>query len=334
MNDLKLLSCIVNVLVFVLLGFPGYIMKKKKLLNNTHIDGLSLILVNVLWPAMVIDAMAHVKYNNELMHESIYTLVVSSLMYTVSVVIMYLICKYRKIKKEILAVIVFGVAFNNTGLIGMPFVNQILGSEALFFGSLIEMINDIFIFTIGIIIMNSNTNAKDIRNTYDGKKINVKKNNKIDIKSILSPGFISVFIGFAIFLFKIQLPNVISEPLGYLAKATAGIALLIVGASFADVDFCMCFKNKHVYFATFFRSLVVPVLMFLVLIIFGEANRLANQVIVIMSIMPAASVTIIFSRQYKKDVSVAIGFVMFSTIALIMLVPILLLIMSAVCKCT
>ena len=52
------MEAVSSVGVFLLLAIPGYLFTKKKILQSRQVEGLSSVLVNFLWPAMVVDAMA------------------------------------------------------------------------------------------------------------------------------------------------------------------------------------------------------------------------------------------------------------------------------------
>ena len=63
------MEAVSSVGVFLLLAIPGFLFTKKKILKSQQVEGLSSVLVNFLWPAMVVDAMARVQASRELMHQ-------------------------------------------------------------------------------------------------------------------------------------------------------------------------------------------------------------------------------------------------------------------------
>ena len=58
MRTQAFLEAVSSVGVFLLLAVPGFIFTKKKILTSRQVEGISSVLVNFLWPAMVVDAMA------------------------------------------------------------------------------------------------------------------------------------------------------------------------------------------------------------------------------------------------------------------------------------
>jgi len=314
MESLSLFSCIGSVLIFILLAVPGFVTRKYKFLSASQIDGFAFILVNILWPAMIIDSMSSVTISKNLINMGIYTAIISTIVYTMSLIIAFLYVKTRKIPNVLGSIFIFAIAFNNTGFIGMPFIKEVLGNEALFIASIIELVNDIFIFTIGIMLFQSSHSNK----------------RKIDFKSFRSPGFISVILGLLIFSFHICLPVLIIKPIGYLANATTAMAMFLVGAQLGETSLKELYKEKKAYEVNFFRLLVIPLLLFVFLYLTNKNWSLANSVLVIMFGTPVATCTAIFSRQYRCDYHFATKCVMLSTFFSAITLPIWLLLTSRI----
>lgn len=70
MQTQAFLKAVSSVGVFLLLAVPGFLLAKKKILTGRQVEGLSSVLVNFLWPAMVVDAMAQVQASRELVAAS------------------------------------------------------------------------------------------------------------------------------------------------------------------------------------------------------------------------------------------------------------------------
>ena len=314
MESLSLFSCISSVLIFILLAVPGYVSRKYKFVSTTQIDGFAFILVNILWPAMIIDSMTSVTISKSLIHMGIYTAVISTIVYTMSLIIAMAYVKIRKLPNALGAIFIFAIAFNNTGFIGMPFIKEVLGNEALFIASIIELVNDIFIFSIGLMLFQSSFSNK----------------RKINMKSFLSPGFISVIVGLLIFSLHIHIPSLITKPIGYLSNATTAMAMFLVGAQLGETSLKELYKERKAYEINFFRLLIIPLLLFVFLFFTSKQWTLANSVLVLMFATPVATCTAIFARQYKCDYHFATKCVMLSTFYSAITLPIWLLLTSRI----
>ena len=70
MRTQAFLEAVSSVGVFLLLAVPGFIFTKKKILTSRQVEGISSVLVNFLWPAMVVDAMAQARADAELVRQA------------------------------------------------------------------------------------------------------------------------------------------------------------------------------------------------------------------------------------------------------------------------
>ena len=179
----------------------------------------SSIIVNILWPAMVIDVMSNMQVSKESVHTVLITGLISMVVYLSSSLIFLLYWKLRRADNCMVGLLTFCCACNNTGFIGMPFIRAALGDEALFIASIAEIVNDLFIFTVSVTL------------TKYGKDEKLG----LDWKSMLSPGFISVFVGLAIFFFEIPIPSCIASDLSYMSDSITAMAMLLIGAQLCDV---------------------------------------------------------------------------------------------------
>ena len=111
------------------------------------------MLVNFLWPAMVVDAMAQVQASRELVRQAGQAALWALVVIAVGAVCAWIWLKVGKIGSVPGGILVFAAAFANTGLIGMPLIRLLLGEEMLFLASIVELVNDVLIFTVGILLI-------------------------------------------------------------------------------------------------------------------------------------------------------------------------------------
>ncbi len=309
-----IITCINVLFVFILLLLPGFFSAKKKFFTSHQMDGLSFMTVNFLWPALVIDVMSKVELSQEMIEISIYTAVLSFAYYIVIGTIAWFYWKLRKSPKALHGILTFATTITNTGFIGIPLISIAFGEEAVFIAAIAEVVNDLVVFTVGIMLLQS------------GKSEKVG----IDLKAMLSPGFLSVVAGLLIFIFQIPLPSCISQTLGYMSNAVTAVVMFLLGAQIAEIDFREIMKNRKILEMIGLRLLVVPAIMTAVLVLFFPERVLANQVMIMMAAMPTASCLAIFSRTYKLDYQFATTCTMSTTLGLLMTLPIWLVLLNVV----
>ena len=52
---------VTSLLTMIILAIPGFLMRKKEMISKEQIDGVGKILMNYLWPGMVLQAMLSVE---------------------------------------------------------------------------------------------------------------------------------------------------------------------------------------------------------------------------------------------------------------------------------
>ena len=139
MQTQAFLKAVSSVGVFLLLAIPGFVFTRKKLLTGRQVEGISSVLVNFLWPAMVVDAMAKVQASRELLRQA-----GQSALWALMVIVLGALCAWIWLKVDKIGsvpggILLFAAAFANTGLIGMPLIRLLLGEEMLFLASIVEL---------------------------------------------------------------------------------------------------------------------------------------------------------------------------------------------------
>lgn len=307
-------TCINVVLVFLLLLVPGFFSAKKKYITPNQVDGFSFLITNFLWPALIIDVMANVELSQEMIEVTIYTAVVSFAYYFIVGTIAFFYWKVRKSERVLQGILTFAITVTNTGFIGIPMISIALGEEAVFLAAIAEVVNDLVIFTVGLMVLQIGK---------EGKK-------GLDLKAMCSPGFLSVIVGLFIYAFQIQLPDFLGQTCSYLSNAVTPVAMFLLGAQLAEISFKEVIKNKKILEVMILRLLIVPALVTIVLFCFFSGKALANQVVIMMAAMPTAACLAIFSRTYKLDYKFATTCTLSTTVGFLVSFPMWLVVLKMI----
>lgn len=193
---------------------------------------------------------------------------------------------FRKGDREQNTLFRYSSIYGNVGYMTLPLTEAILGDEGVFYCSAVVMAFNVVSFTHGVYIMN-NEGGK-----FDKKKL------------ILNPGVISVLIGLPLFIFKIDLPALINEPISYLATMQTPIAMLIFGTFLAHTKINDIFKHKKILIVSIMKLLVLPAAMVGIYKLFGLSGTLLIA-LTISSCAPTANNTVMFAAKYNKDTGLA-----------------------------
>jgi len=192
---------------------------------------------------------------------------------------------FRKGDKDTNCIFKYGTVYGNAGYMALPLANAVLGDEGVFFCSAVVMAFNMFNFTHGIIVMSGDTKFRPI-------------------KLLLNPGTLSVLIGAPLFLLSVNLPQMISVPIDYVASLNTPFAMLIFGTYLANTDLKTMFNDKKIYLVSLFRLLIIPVVCIGGYRLFGVSGTLLVSC-AITAAAPSANNTILFAAKYDRNTSIA-----------------------------
>lgn len=296
-------------MIFIMI-IPGIIFRKKGLIDINQSKGISTVVVNLTWPCLVIDAM-QVKFSQEIFKRSQYIFVIVLLVFAIAFIVGFLLVKILKIKREQGGIFAFMLVFANTGFMGIPVINALYGKEAVFYASIIEMVSDIMLFTVGVMLIQLSTGIK----------------TKISFKEFLTPGMIGVIIGYVMFLCNFQLPGFLGHSVNIIGAATTPLTMFVIGIQIGELRFKELLGNGSIYVMSFVKLLIIPIIALLIMRFIFDDTSLLAKVLIISFAMPVAACTTIFSQQYNADVGFATKGVLLSTVVSVATIPIFAMIL-------
>jgi predicted permease len=253
-----------------------------------------------------------IPFDSQVMADSARISIVTLVIFAALAILSFPLAKSLRVSKTKQYLIMFMLLFGNTGFIGLPVIKALYGTDALFYAAIVEVINDILLFTVGIMLIQLSAGAK----------------LRMDPKQIISPGLVGVFIGLILFLLNIQLPEVIASPIAMVGNATTPQTMFVIGGQLASLKLKEIAGDWKVYGVIFIRLLVIPLIaLAIVRLCMGEFTLL-EKVIVISFAMPAAAASAIFSQQYKGEEAFATKSVLMTTVCSILTIPVFAIIME------
>ncbi len=201
----------------------------------------------------------------------------------------------------------YAVSYGNMGYMALPLCNAILGSEGVFYCSAGVVAFNILSFTHGIWCINKG----------EGK-------TKFELKRlVLNPGVISVLVGLPLFVFDIELPDVINSAVGHISNLNTPLAMIFLGTYIANTDLKTMFKEKNNYLVIFLKTIVLPLIMFCIFKLFGISGALLTACMISASV-PSANNTVMFSAKYGKDTGVASKVVAMCSLVSVFTMPVMI----------
>ena len=147
----------------------------------------------------------------------------------------------------------------------------------------------------------------------------------MSIKRIITnPVVIAVFIGLLIFISPVKLPSVLYNACDSLGNINTPLAMIILGTYIAQSKILDLFNNKHTYYISFIKLIIIPILTAVLLKFVPNAFYDIKMVMYIASITPTGMTVAMLSQIYGSDYSYGAQIVGLTTLLSLITIPITL----------
>ncbi len=286
-----------TIIMFLLMMIGVALFKTKKL----TVDGskaLGNILIYVIIPCVVINAYL-TEFSIERLKGLGLAFVLSLAALLIAMIISHIVFKKHPIED-------FGSSFSNAGFMGIPLVQAVLGTEAVFYVSAFVALLNILQWTYGVFII-----------TKDKKTISVKK-------ILTNPVLISFVIGIVLFLLPVSMPAVVTKTFSLVSGMNAPIAMISIGTYLAQTKLKDMFTDKAAYACTVIRLIVIPLVTLALLTLVPSSYMTLKQAILIVAATPVGSNVAIFAQIHNKNYTQAVKSICLSTVCSIIIMPLIL----------
>jgi predicted permease len=305
---MNLSPSVVQTLVLFFLMAIGFVAGKTRILDAAGSKGLSLLLVNFILPALVVESMQR-PFTPQLRNLAFEMLGVSFLAYAIAFPLAWFLVRAIGAKGAERGPHAFGAIFSNCAFMGFPVVEAILGKDAIFFASIANIPFQLLAFSVGPYIL-----AKTAGGTA-----------KMGVSSFITPVAIASVFGFALFMGGVTLPSPIGTTLTLLGDTTTPMSMVLIGSIVSRMDFRTAVGRARLYATSLYRLLFFPLALFALLWILGFKGLLLSLP-VILAAMPVAANSAILAEAYGGDSETASALVLVSTLLSLLTIPVLALI--------
>jgi predicted permease len=194
--------------------------------------------------------------------------------------------------------------FGNVGFIGYPIVGAIFGHQAIFYAAILNVVNTLAVFTIGVMLVN-------------GGQRRMLFQPKILISSPMVAAYLAILI---VTLGIDNIPDVVSQPITMIGNITVPGALLIIGSSMSRLSWRTMLGSRVVYATTAFRLLILPLLLYAIFRVIGFDSLVVNINTLIIA-MPVATYGTILCLRYGRDTTLITEITLISTLLSVLTIP-------------
>lgn len=311
-----------NVIIFVLLAIPGYLMVKSKLLKAKDSGLLSTLLMYVGMPALILGNTLGL----ELTGEFALSLVIMALISVMAHLLMFASTKWLCGHEEnaaVRAMMRFGATFANSGFVGIPLAMAVFPGDAVLLAYLTvcNIVMNVTMSTLGAYLL-----------TGDKSVVRPKK-------AFLSPIMLSFLAGIALNLLGVAkaVPE-INTFTNHLKGMVTPLAMVVLGMKLADVSFKQMMTSRRMYYISLLRLVLYPIVGTAAILLLQQISFLAISQSGVMGFfmsmaMPTATLAVVFADQYQGDSQSAAYFALGTTILSVLTIPVLYALLTYVGGC-
>lgn len=294
-----------------LMIFMGYLIVKTGLVRDDDSKVLSKIILYLIVPCVIINAF-QVDYTTDTVKGLLIAFAASVMTQVILLVVISVAGRLLHLNE----VEVASVYYSNSGNLIVPIVTFILGQEWVLYGCVFMSVQLVFLWTHCKKIISREA-------SYDWKKI------------ILNINMISIFIGVILFFTGIRLPEIIGNTLASVGTMIGPASMIVTGMLFAGMNLKQIFANKRVYFITFLRLIVVPLIALVLIKLSNLASFSADgnkiMLIVFLAIItPSASTVTQMCQVYGNDSRYASAINVITTLLSIITMPVMVMLFQMI----
>lgn len=296
-----------QICVMFLLMLTGYVFYKRGMITDQGSKELGKILLYLVIPVVVINNFC-IERTAEKAAELLQSTLLAGAAMLAAIVISHIVFGKRD------GISCFSSAFSNAGFIGIPLVTAVMGSQYVFYISVMIVFVNALQWTYGVYVITSD------KNVISPKKI------------MTNPIVLSVIAALIIFFSGIgsHMPGVVTSVFSSIAGLNTPIAMMVSGVFLAQSDLLAMFKKKKTYIVCLLRLVLIPLATLAVfrLLPFGSSEM--KLALMIAAAAPVGSNVAVFAQAYDKNYTDAVEQVCLSTILCLLVLPLVITLASVV----
>ena len=300
-----------NVLLFVALALPGYLLVKCKLMKQEQSGALSKLLMYVGMPFLILSGtINNLTFNKETLL-SVGLVALVGVGYTLATFLVSRPLTAMEREEKGRGMMRFCAVFSNNGFLGIPLAIAVFGQSSHVFTVLIvlNIITNVLMYTLGAYLVSG-----------DKKSISLKK-------AFFNPVLIAFLIGVVLNLLKVKeyIPEVVTY-VGHFSNIVTPVSMTILGMKMGAVKLSALFSSWKTYYTSALKLIAFPAVIVAVMLalraLFTEIVS-AEMVLgfFVAFAMPTAGLASTFADSFGGDTDNAVAFTLGTTLLSILTIP-------------
>ena len=260
-----------QVAVLFLLIFAGFACVKTGAVKIEAKKAFSDLLIYLIVPAMVINSYL-TEFDPKVLQNLLRSFALSTVLLLLGLVITFLLT-LRIGKEKNTPILRFACIFSNAAYMGFPLIQALFGAEGLLYASAYVTVFNILLWTVGYAMVSGKVRPGEV------------------LHSILTtPVLWSVLLGLTLYLCRVDVPELIRQPLQLVGSMNTPLSMIITGMLIAGSKPEKLLGNREIYRIILIRMLFIPLASFLLFRLLG-VQGMAAEVVLLLEACPCAAIT-------------------------------------------
>jgi hypothetical protein len=297
------IQAIISQMLILFTGIAlGYIANKCHIMDADFNRKLSQLVLHVTTPFMVLNSV--IGSEKALSNHDVFVFtIVAFAAFAVSILVAQIVPYVLRAPAEQRGVYRFMTIFSNAIYMGVPIVQAVFGTSAVFYAAIYLLPFTLISYTYGVYLVSGQA--------------------KFNPKLLLSPSIIAILVSYGLYLYDWSAPQVLIDASEFIGRITTPAAMLIIGASLANLPLRSVVTDVRVYAYSAIRLIAMPIIVYYIMRVF-VSNELILGMITILVAMPAATNATMMCSQYGGDTDTASKGIFISTLLSIFSIPLIM----------
>lgn len=285
----------------------GFLLDRRRFVSRDALQALSRIVVDVMMPALIFSSIV-TQFSRDSILAGYKLPLLGLLTFSVGAAVGLIAVKLLKEQdREKKNTIIYLLTINNYGYLTVPLAYMLFGEQGVALLFLHNLGCHIVFWTFGVWLLS-------------GARLTTKS-----LKPIINAPFIALLVSLAIPLIGAEkyVPALLIEVASTLGKGAIPLIMLVIGSTLAEIEFKDGFMDKTIVWIAAARLLIIPVIAILILKML-PLPELYRNIAIIVAVMPAASSTPLFTKQFGGDTPISAKAVFATTLLSAITIPLLL----------
>lgn len=283
-----------RILIMLLLMAAGFFFFRKDVLDNHTTKKLSVLLNTYVMPCCVIESFQRT-FDPALAKTLGLTFLAAAALFGVSMLLANVLFPKHKPDSRVCIVL------TNNGFMALPLLDAMFGATGVFLGSA-------HIVAMAIVLWTYCVGQLDKGYKFSARRI------------LVTPGVIAALFSLALFVSPVKLPEQVFSAVGLMADLNTPLAMLVLGAYLAQIDFRLVVADRAVWKISCIRVLLIPAIAVALLFVL-PLDPTAKLCLLVGTAAPTAIACAMFAQIYDTDYLFSTRVVALTTILSLVTLP-------------